>query len=142
MLSSHSEILAEIINTKILTKITQIPRIPTLILHIPTYILHIPSIRTLFPVNPTLILRIPTLIPCILTPNPRIPTLFCYIPALIPRIPNILTPHSPHSHPDSLYSPLDSLRFHPDLSRSHHFPHSFSRLLISAFTDSQILTGF
>ena len=135
MLSSYSEILAEIINTKILTKITQIPRIPTLILHIPTYILHIPSIRTLFPVNPTLIPRIPTLIPCILTPNPRIPTLF-----LLHSCPD--SPHSKHSHPDFLYSPLDSLRFHPDLSRSHHFPHSFSRLIISSFTDSQILTGF
>ena len=65
MLPSHSGILAEAINTKILTKNHP----------------------------PTLILCISTPIPRILTLIPRIPTLIPRIPTLIPRVPVI--PHIP-----------------------------------------------
>ena len=74
MLPSRSGILAEAINTKILTK----NRIPTLIPRIP-------NIPTLIPRSPALIPRIPTL-------TPRAPTLILRVP-IIPFIP----------FPDSLF---------------------------------------
>ena len=51
--------------------------------------------------------------------------------------------HSLHSHPDSMHShPVSwlshpgSLRSHPDSPRSHHSPHSVPRFPIPAFADS------
>ena len=79
MLPSRFRILAEAINTKILTKNhsdsphshpdSRIPRIPALIPHLPTPI----------PCLPTLIPRVPTLIP-------RVPTMILHVP-IIPLIP-------------------------------------------------------
>ena len=69
MLPSRSWILAEAINTKILTKNQLIP--------------HISNIPTTIPRIPTLIPHIPTLIPCVPTLIPRVFT-------LIPRVPIIL----------------------------------------------------
>ena len=52
-------------------------------------------------------------------------------------------PDSPHSNPDPPHSHLDSPRSHPespcshpDSPRSHHFPHSVPRFPIPSFTDS------
>ena len=44
--------------------------------------------------------------------------------------------HSSHSHPDSPHSHLYSPHSYPGLLRSHHSPHSAPRFPISAFTDS------
>ena len=94
MLPSRSGILAEAINTKILSE--NHPDFP----HshpdsphshhdspIPT---PIPRIHTLIPPIPTPIPRIPTLISRILTLIPRVPPLILRVPNLIPRVP-ILT---------------------------------------------------
>ena len=79
MLPSHSGILAEAINTKILTKNHPDSPIPTLIFRIPIPI----------PWIPTLIPRIPH-IPYIPTPIPRIPTLISRVLITIPRVPTLI----------------------------------------------------
>ena len=76
MLPSRSGILAEAINTKILTK--NHPDSP----HSPL----IPRIPTLTPRTPTMIPRIPNLILCVLSLILRVPTLIPRV-AIIPLIP-------------------------------------------------------
>ena len=71
---------------------------------------------------------------------------FLFLFHSIPRIP---TPHSQHSHPESLHSPHsqhshphsphshpDSPHSHPDYPHSDHSSHSVPRFPIPAFTDS------
>ena len=111
MLPSRSGILAEAINTKILSE--NHPDFPHS--HPDSPHSHRDS-----PI-PTPIPRIHNLIPPIPTLIPRIPTLIFRILTLTPRVP-----------------PPDSPRSQPDSPRSHPYPHSVPLFPIPAFTDSHI----
>ena len=109
MLSSHSRILAEAINSKILTKnhpdsLHSHSDSPHSYPDSPHSHPHSTNSHPDSPHSP-------------LSPHPH--------------------PYSPHSHLDSPHSHPDSPCSHPDSPRSHHSPYSVPRFSIPAFTDNR-----